>query len=33
MEISGFDNLRFLGGGILAMDALDDIGITGAEDQ
>jgi hypothetical protein len=33
MEVSGFDNLRFLGGGILAMDDLEDIGITGAEDQ
>ena len=33
MEVNGFNNLRFLGGGVLAMDDLADIGITTAEDQ
>lgn len=33
LQIQGFDNLRFLGGGVLAMDDLADIGITSSEDQ
>lgn len=33
LEVNGFDNLRFLGGEILAMDDLTDIGITTTEDQ
>lgn len=33
LEVNGFDNLRFLGGGVLAMDDLPDIGITSVEDQ
>lgn len=33
MEVNGFDNLRFLGGGILAMDDLADIGISAPEDH
>lgn len=33
LQINGFDNLRFLGGGVLAMDDLDDIGITSVEEK
>ena len=33
LGVNGFDNLRFLGGNILVMDDLPDLGITSAEDQ
>ena len=33
LESSGFDSKEFLNGGILAMDDLDDIGITEEEDK
>ena len=33
LQIHGFDNLRFLGGGVLAMDDLEDIGITSIEEK
>ena len=31
--VNGFDSLRFLGGGILVMDDLQDIGIMSMDDQ
>ena len=33
LESSGFDDLRFFNGGILAMDDLEDVGITDEGDR
>ena len=33
LETNGFDNLLYLGGNILTMDDLSDIGITSPDDQ
>ncbi len=33
LVVNGFDNLRFLGGNILSMDDLPDLGISQVDDQ